>query len=109
MVASSMTVNQPRRTTNGTGNMNGTNHSTNGNGATSSGSPSPQDKLVVGVDFGTTYSGVAAAYSATPDDVDIIKTWPGGNGITSDKVPTEIAYDVKEIAGEQAADSKVQP
>ncbi|KAK4981697.1 hypothetical protein LTR28_002991, partial [Elasticomyces elasticus] len=37
---------------------------------------------------------VAAVYSATPDDVDIIKTWPGGNGITSDKVPTEISYDV---------------
>ncbi|EMC96848.1 hypothetical protein BAUCODRAFT_70194 [Baudoinia panamericana UAMH 10762] len=52
----------------------------------------PQDRLIVGVDFGTTYSGVAAAYSATPDDIDIIKTWPGGNGITSDKVPTEIAY-----------------
>ncbi|KAB8342848.1 hypothetical protein FH972_022446 [Carpinus fangiana] len=33
-------------------------------------------RLVVGVDFGTTYSG-----------------WPGGNGITSDKVPTELSYD----------------
>nr|POE83372.1 heat shock 70 kda protein 12a [Quercus suber] len=54
------------------------------------------DRLIVGVDFGTTYSGVAAVYSATPDDVDIIKTWPGGNGITSDKVPTEIAYEVIE-------------
>jgi molecular chaperone DnaK (HSP70) len=32
-------------------------------------------------------------YTSTPDDVEIIKTWPGGNGITSDKVPTEIAYD----------------
>lgn len=32
-------------------------------------------------------------YTGTPDDVEIIKTWPGGNGITSDKVPTEIAYD----------------
>ncbi|KAF2724059.1 actin-like ATPase domain-containing protein [Polychaeton citri CBS 116435] len=52
----------------------------------------PQDRLIVGVDFGTTYSGVAHVYSATYDDVDIIKTWPGGNGITSDKVPTEIAY-----------------
>ncbi|KAF1945173.1 actin-like ATPase domain-containing protein [Clathrospora elynae] len=51
-----------------------------------------QDRLIVGVDFGTTYSGVAAVYSATPDDIDIIKTWPGGNGITSDKVPTEIGY-----------------
>lgn len=32
-------------------------------------------------------------YTSTPDDVEIIKTWPGGNGITSDKVPTEILYD----------------
>ncbi|KAF2199167.1 actin-like ATPase domain-containing protein [Delitschia confertaspora ATCC 74209] len=53
-----------------------------------------QDRIIVGVDFGTTYSGVATVYSATPDDVDIIKTWPGGNGITSDKVPTEIAYNM---------------
>ncbi|RPB08315.1 actin-like ATPase domain-containing protein [Morchella conica CCBAS932] len=50
------------------------------------------DRLVVGVDFGTTYSGVAAVYSGTPDDIEVIKTWPGGNGITSDKVPTEISY-----------------
>jgi len=60
---------------------------------TSAAQPEQQDRLVVGVDFGTTYSGVAAVYSATPEDVDIIKTWPGGNGITSDKVPTEISYD----------------
>ncbi|KAI0882521.1 actin-like ATPase domain-containing protein [Annulohypoxylon maeteangense] len=51
------------------------------------------DRLIVGVDFGTTFSGVAAVYTSTPDDVEIIKTWPGGNGITSDKVPTEITYD----------------
>jgi len=35
---------------------------------------------------------VATVYTSTPDDVEIIKTWPGGNGITSDKVPTEISY-----------------
>ncbi len=29
-----------------------------------------------------------------PDDIEIIKTWPGGNGITSDKVPTEMTYDL---------------
>ncbi|KAI1083932.1 actin-like ATPase domain-containing protein [Whalleya microplaca] len=51
------------------------------------------DRLIVGVDFGTTFSGVAAVYTSTPDDIEIIKTWPGGNGITSDKVPTEITYD----------------
>ncbi|KOS19357.1 Heat shock 70 kDa protein 12A [Escovopsis weberi] len=55
--------------------------------------PPMTDRLIVGVDFGTTFSGVAAVYTSTPDDVEIIKTWPGGNGITSDKVPTEIAYD----------------
>ncbi|KAF2762167.1 actin-like ATPase domain-containing protein [Pseudovirgaria hyperparasitica] len=53
----------------------------------------PTDRLVVGVDFGTTYSGVATVYSANPDDIDIIKTWPSSNGLTSDKVPTEIAYE----------------
>ncbi|KAI1460882.1 actin-like ATPase domain-containing protein [Annulohypoxylon moriforme] len=51
------------------------------------------DRLIVGVDFGTTFSGVAAVYTSTPDDIEIIKTWPGGNGITSDKVPSEISYD----------------
>lgn len=66
-----------------------------------------QDRLVIGVDFGTTYSGVAAVYSATPDDVDIIKTWPGGNGITSDKVPTEIAYELVDPADN--ADSATSP
>lgn len=67
---------------------------TNGSSATASDGSPTADRLIVGVDFGTTYSGVAAVYSATPEDVDIIKTWPGGNGITSDKVPTEIAYDI---------------
>ncbi|CBX93261.1 similar to Hsp70 family protein [Plenodomus lingam JN3] len=51
-----------------------------------------QDRLIVGIDFGTTFSGVAAVYSATPDDIDVIKTWPGGNGLSSEKVPTEIGY-----------------
>lgn len=37
---------------------------------------------------------MAAVYTGTPDDIEIIKTWPGGNGITSDKVPTEISYDL---------------
>lgn len=37
---------------------------------------------------------VAAVHTSTPDEVEIIKTWPGGNGITSDKVPTELAYDL---------------
>ncbi|KAG6025073.1 hypothetical protein E4U41_001613, partial [Claviceps citrina] len=75
-----------------------------GVGATVHGPPArdDRDRLIVGVDFGTTFSGVAAVYTATPDDVDIIKSWPGGNGITSDKVPTEIAYDVPPAAADAA-------
>lgn len=42
---------------------------------------------------------MATVYTSTPDDVEIIKTWPGGNGITSDKVPTEITYDFPPNAG----------
>ncbi|KAI9747653.1 MAG: hypothetical protein M1815_004008 [Lichina confinis] len=67
------------------------------------------DRLVVGVDFGTTYSGVAAVYTATPDDVDVIKTWPGGNGITSDKVPTEIAYEVAPSPSSTTSNGTTQP
>lgn len=39
------------------------------------------DKLVIAVDFGTTFSGVATVYSATPDEVDIIRTWPGNHNV----------------------------
>lgn len=55
-------------------------------------SPIAPGRIIVGVDFGTTYSGVAIVHSAMPDDIEIIKSWPGGNGVTSDKVPTELSY-----------------
>ncbi|KAL1297539.1 hypothetical protein AAFC00_006111 [Neodothiora populina] len=67
------------------------------------------DRLIVGVDFGTTYSGVAAVYSATPDDIDIIKSWPGGNGITSDKVPTEIAYELPPTSANGTTNPNLTP
>jgi hypothetical protein len=41
------------------------------------GQNAPEDRIVIAVDFGTTFSGVATVYSATPDEVDIIRTWPG--------------------------------
>jgi molecular chaperone DnaK (HSP70) len=41
------------------------------------GQDAPEDRIVIAVDFGTTFSGVATVYSATPDEVDIIRTWPG--------------------------------
>lgn len=65
--------------------------------------PVAGDRLIVGVDFGTTFSGsVAAVYISTPDDMEIIKTWPGSDGITSDKVPTEITYEAAAASTSEA-------
>ncbi|RSL41498.1 hypothetical protein CEP54_015799 [Fusarium duplospermum] len=50
--------------------------------------------LVVGVDFGTTYTGVAYTLSNDPDlkSVTIIDRWPGAGTENRPKVPTEISY-----------------
>ena len=101
-----MVINSPTRQTNGKAVMKGY-HAESKGALYLNGIDAPQDKLIIGVDFGTTYSGVAAAYSATPDDIDIIKAWPGGNGITSDKVPTEIAYGPPNIAKDPTLDTDV--
>ncbi|PHH62685.1 hypothetical protein CDD82_1983 [Ophiocordyceps australis] len=61
-----------------------------------------RERLIVGVDFGTTFSGVAAAHASAPDDIEIIKTWPGGS---SDKVPSEISY---EMAGDGAGQASIR-
>ncbi|KAL8851909.1 MAG: hypothetical protein Q9221_003236 [Calogaya cf. arnoldii] len=55
-------------------------------------------KLLIAVDFGTTFSGVAWAQTRRPDVQTIIIQWPdstsgGLEGISSDKVPTELRYD----------------
>ncbi|TLS21543.1 uncharacterized protein PpBr36_10253 [Pyricularia pennisetigena] len=52
--------------------------------------------LIVGIDFGTTFSGVAWATTdelqANPNDVNLIMTWPG-TGREESKCPTELSYD----------------
>ncbi|KAG9564144.1 hypothetical protein KCU71_g6177, partial [Aureobasidium melanogenum] len=59
---------------------------------------SKEPKIVVGVDFGTTYSGLSYAYSAAPNpyDITVIKEWPIDQSVPTVgdlwKVPTEIAY-----------------
>ncbi|KAL0631947.1 hypothetical protein Q9L58_009174 [Maublancomyces gigas] len=50
-----------------------------------------QHRLKVGIDFGTTYSGVSWAHTGNPKEVFLIREWPGVNR-TSDKVPSEISY-----------------
>ncbi|ERF69695.1 hypothetical protein EPUS_03687 [Endocarpon pusillum Z07020] len=54
-------------------------------------------KILVAIDFGTTYSGVAWAQTARPEIQTTVIQWPDGTdaleGVTNDKVPTELAYD----------------
>lgn len=55
-------------------------------------------KLLIAVDFGTTFSGVAWAQTRRPDVQSVIIQWPeattgGLEGVSSDKVPTELRYE----------------
>jgi len=50
-------------------------------------------RIIVGIDFGTTYSGVAWADSSTPQAVTPIRQWPDAVGKQDvDKVPSEMTY-----------------
>ncbi|KAL8732513.1 MAG: hypothetical protein Q9166_002727 [cf. Caloplaca sp. 2 TL-2023] len=49
--------------------------------------------IVVGIDFGTTYTAAAWADSSNPHLVEIIRNWPSGGQAVSSQVPSEIAYD----------------
>ncbi|KAK9412835.1 putative Actin-like ATPase domain-containing protein [Seiridium unicorne] len=57
------------------------------------------DVLVIGIDFGTTFSGVAWATAAdfASDQVNIITSWPG-TGREEGKAPTEIFYEYGEMS-----------
>jgi hypothetical protein len=52
-------------------------------------------RIVVGLDFGTTYSGLAWADTSNPDACHGVSGWPGGDarGAESEKVPTTLNYD----------------
>ncbi|KAF8420973.1 hypothetical protein EV426DRAFT_610121 [Tirmania nivea] len=51
--------------------------------------------IIIGIDFGTTYSGVSWALTAGRKEVRIINDWPNPHGSVGnhDKVPTTISYD----------------
>ncbi|KAF8249042.1 actin-like ATPase domain-containing protein [Wilcoxina mikolae CBS 423.85] len=58
---------------------------------------SNKKRFVIGLDFGTTYTGFAYSDSSlSPDDVhsiQIVHEWPGtGSNTTKEKVPSQIAY-----------------
>ncbi|KAK5110457.1 hypothetical protein LTR62_005808 [Meristemomyces frigidus] len=51
-------------------------------------------QLIVGIDFGTTFSGVAFAFATnTEAKEDIIVEWPGAGTQTKQKIPTVLYYD----------------
>lgn len=49
--------------------------------------------IVVGIDFGTTYTAAAWADASNPGQIEIIKNWPTAGHIVGSQVPSEIAYD----------------
>ncbi|KAF5663106.1 Hsp70 chaperone protein [Fusarium heterosporum] len=53
------------------------------------------DVIVIGIDFGTTFSGVAWAYSREPDEIEIVTSWDAELNHCSDveKAPTQLYYD----------------
>ncbi|KAI8684417.1 hypothetical protein NCS57_00107800 [Fusarium keratoplasticum] len=53
-----------------------------------------EDAIIIGIDFGTTYSGVAWAYSREPNDIAIVTSWEAELNHCSDKekAPTQLLY-----------------
>ena len=49
-------------------------------------------RIVVGIDFGTTYSAVAWAETSRPDQIELIKNWPTSGQLVGTQAPSEIAY-----------------
>ncbi|KAL6788341.1 actin-like ATPase domain-containing protein [Trichoderma sp. SZMC 28012] len=56
--------------------------------------PETDPSVIIGIDFGTTFSGVAWARSTRPEQINIITSWKTSFNFNSDKekVPTSISY-----------------
>ncbi|KIX03793.1 uncharacterized protein Z518_07346 [Rhinocladiella mackenziei CBS 650.93] len=57
-----------------------------------------EECLIIALDFGTTYSGIAYAFASDPENVRVIQSWPGEDRIVS-KAPTTIRYEPGYIKG----------
>ncbi|KAF4966771.1 hypothetical protein FSARC_5588 [Fusarium sarcochroum] len=55
----------------------------------------PNDAITIGIDFGTTFSGVAWTYSREPDDIELVTSWDAEMRQCSDveKAPTQLLCD----------------
>jgi len=63
----------------------------------------------VGIDFGTTHSAVAWALTSSPDEYEVITTWPGQVGKDWGKVPSDISYTVSGSSGSGDGESPKSP
>ncbi|CCT63195.1 related to hsp70 protein [Fusarium fujikuroi IMI 58289] len=72
----------------------GSNSSTNEDKITSLGTSalSSKERIIIALDFGTTYSGVAYCFGSSSEAKPVVD-WLGLEGRTQPKVPTAIAYD----------------
>ncbi len=52
-------------------------------------------RIVIGIDFGTTYTAVAWADTSAPDRVELISNWPTTGQIVGAQAQSEISYDEK--------------
>ncbi|KAI0965133.1 Hsp70 family protein-like protein [Xylaria arbuscula] len=51
-----------------------------------------EDRLILALDFGTTFSGVSYAFTNDPEKIYTIDSWPGATDRIVPKTPTEIQY-----------------
>ncbi|KAG6170156.1 hypothetical protein E4U51_001083 [Claviceps purpurea] len=59
-----------------------------------------EEKLIIALDFGTTYSGVAYCFANQIDAKPVaIMNWPGNRGIAAPKIPTILEYSEEEPIG----------
>ncbi|KAF2675108.1 hypothetical protein BT63DRAFT_420337 [Microthyrium microscopicum] len=67
----------------------------------------PEALVAIGIDFGTTYSGVAWALSEAPDDIKTVTNWESYEYMNSDKekAPTEIHYNARDANAPTAPDA----
>ncbi|KAL4907139.1 hypothetical protein BDW74DRAFT_166661 [Aspergillus multicolor] len=67
-------------------------------------------KIIIGIDFGTTFTGVAWAETRRPDHISVIESWPSHTGtqegISSVKVPTELRYTSPKSANPDTKDEE---
>ncbi|PUU79590.1 hypothetical protein B9Z19DRAFT_979106 [Tuber borchii] len=51
-----------------------------------------RERIIVGIDFGTTHSAIAWAQTSSPEEYEVITHWPGQSGKDWGKVPSDICY-----------------